>query len=128
MTVVAAFQAPHVDYVAPMVYPSHWNRGEYGIADPNRDPYGIVKASLADFKASVASTGRPLVPWLQDFDDGVHYGDAEHWVCGDHAVSKWLLTGTTTLGEQISVRGCDLFDLSPDGKIRRKDSYWKITS
>lgn len=25
----------------------------------------------------------------------VHYGDDEHWLCGDHAVSKWLLTGTT---------------------------------
>jgi ketosteroid isomerase-like protein len=58
----------------------------------------------------------------------VHYGDDEHWLCGDHAISKWLLTGTTTSGEKICVRGCDLFDLSPDGKIRRKDSYWKIVT
>jgi hypothetical protein len=56
----------------------------------------------------------------------VHYGDDDHWVCGDHAVSTWLLTGTTTSDEKICVRGCDLFDLSPDGRIRRKDSYWKI--
>jgi ketosteroid isomerase-like protein len=56
----------------------------------------------------------------------VHYGDDEHWTCGEHAVSKWLLTGTTTSGEQIRVRGCDLFDVSPEGKIQRKDSYWKI--
>lgn len=58
----------------------------------------------------------------------VHYGDDEHWVCGQHAVSKWLLTGTTTEGEPVRVRGCDLFDLSDDGRIRRKDSYWKIVS
>jgi ketosteroid isomerase-like protein len=58
----------------------------------------------------------------------VHYGEDEHWVCGEHAVSKWLLTGTTTAGEKIRVRGCDLFDLAPDGKIQRKDSYWKIVS
>jgi ketosteroid isomerase-like protein len=58
----------------------------------------------------------------------VHYGDDEHWSCGDHAVSRWLLTGTTTTGEQIRVRGCDLFDLAPDGAIRRKDSYWKIVT
>ena len=56
----------------------------------------------------------------------VHYGDDEHWVCGEHAVSRWLLTGTTTTGEQIRVRGCDLFDVAPDGRIRRKDSYWKL--
>jgi ketosteroid isomerase-like protein len=56
----------------------------------------------------------------------VHYGEDEHWVCGGHAVSRWLLTGTSTSGEAVCVRGCDLFDLAPDGRIRRKDSYWKI--
>jgi ketosteroid isomerase-like protein len=58
----------------------------------------------------------------------VRYSDAEHWVCGDHAVSTWLLTGTTTAGDSVSVRGCDLFDLAGDGTIRRKDSYWKIVT
>ena len=56
----------------------------------------------------------------------VHYGEDEHWTCGDHAVSRWLLTGTSTAGEEVRVRGCDLFDLAEDGRIRRKDSYWKI--
>jgi hypothetical protein len=58
----------------------------------------------------------------------VHYGDDEHWVCGDRGVSRWLLTGTTTLGERVEVRGCDLFDLADDGRITRKDSYWKLVS
>ena len=56
----------------------------------------------------------------------VHYSNDEHWTCGDHAVSKWLLTGTATDGQRIAVRGCDLFDLDVDGKVLRKDSYWKI--
>jgi ketosteroid isomerase-like protein len=56
----------------------------------------------------------------------VHYGEDEHWTCGDHAVSRWLLTGTSTSGEKVRVRGCDLFDVADDGRIRRKDSYWKI--
>lgn len=56
----------------------------------------------------------------------VHYSQAEHWACGDHAVSRWLLTGTSPTGQRVTVRGCDLFDLAADGRIRRKDSYWKI--
>ena len=56
----------------------------------------------------------------------VHYADDEHWVCGDRGVSRWLLTGTTPEGQQVRVRGCDLFDLAPDGRILRKDAYWKI--
>ncbi len=55
----------------------------------------------------------------------VHYSQDQHWRSGDHAVSRWLLTGTTVSGEHIRVNGCDLFDLAPDGRIRRKDSYWK---
>lgn len=56
----------------------------------------------------------------------VRYADDEHWVFDGHGVSRWLLTGTTTDGEQVRVRGCDLLDLDEDGLIRRKDSYWKI--
>lgn len=55
----------------------------------------------------------------------VHYGEDRHMVCGNRGVSEWLLTGTTTAGERIEVRGCDLFEFR-DGLIVRKDSYWKI--
>lgn len=69
--------APHVDYVAPMLYPSHWNSGEYGVSNPNAQPYDIIFRSLADFNAQVAGTGAKVIPWLQDFSLGVNYGDAE---------------------------------------------------
>lgn len=55
----------------------------------------------------------------------VHYGEDRHWVAGDRGCSEWLLTGTTTAGERIAVRGCDLFEFRGD-KIVGKDSYWKI--
>lgn len=55
----------------------------------------------------------------------VHYGEDRHWVCDDRGVSEWLLTGTTTSGLRLAVRGCDLFEFR-DGKVVRKDSYWKI--
>jgi ketosteroid isomerase-like protein len=56
----------------------------------------------------------------------VHYGDAEHFACGNRGVSEWTLSGTTTDGERIEVRGCDLWTFGADSKISRKDSFWKI--
>jgi ketosteroid isomerase-like protein len=55
----------------------------------------------------------------------VRYGDDRHWVAGERGCSEWLLTGTTTEGQPIAVRGCDLFEFR-DNEIIRKDSYWKI--
>ncbi len=55
----------------------------------------------------------------------VHYGEDTHWVCGDRGASEWLLTGTKKSGEHVAVRGCDLFEFR-NGKIVRKDSYWKM--
>ena len=66
-----------VDYVAPMVYPSHWGPGEYGVANPNGEPYAITRRSLADFAAKTKFTGARVVPWLQDFSLGWDYGPAE---------------------------------------------------
>ena len=56
----------------------------------------------------------------------VRYDDARHFVCGDRGVSEWTLRGTQATGEAIEVRGCDLFEFSSDGKVSRKDSFWKI--
>lgn len=55
----------------------------------------------------------------------VHYGDDQHWVCEDFGVSEWTLTGTSLSGQPIEVRGVDLLEFA-DGKITRKDSFWKI--
>ena len=55
----------------------------------------------------------------------IEYTDARHFASGDRGVSEWTIRGTTASGEPIEVRGCDLFEFS-DGKISRKDSYWKI--
>src|SRR5262245_56452841 len=55
----------------------------------------------------------------------VHYSDDRHWISGNMVVSEWLLTGTTPEGVSVRVRGCDHYEFR-DGKIVRKDSYWKI--
>ena len=55
----------------------------------------------------------------------VQYSHDRHWVSGDMGVSEWLLTGTTPDGRLVRVRGCDHWEFR-DGKVIRKDSYWKI--
>jgi ketosteroid isomerase-like protein len=55
----------------------------------------------------------------------VHYADLEHFVSGNCGMSRWLLTGTKRNGEKVKVRGCDFYTFQ-NGRVVRKDSYWKI--
>ena len=55
----------------------------------------------------------------------VRYREDAHFVDGDRGASEWTLSGTTTDGERIEVRGCDLWTMR-DGRIVKKDSFWKI--
>jgi ketosteroid isomerase-like protein len=55
----------------------------------------------------------------------VRYTDDTHFVAGDRGVSEWLLSGTTTDGVRIEVRGCDIWTFRGD-KIALKNSFWKI--
>jgi hypothetical protein len=87
--------ARNVDYIAPMVYPSHWGPGEYNVASPNSQPYDIVFRSLADFRKQTRGTGARVVPWLQDFSLGVAYGPAEVraqiQAAARRGIDEWLL-------------------------------------
>ena len=68
---------------------------------------------------------RGLAARFQGIPD-VHYGDDEHFACRTRGASEWTISGTTVEGERIEVRGCDLWTFGLDGKIVRKDSFWKI--
>jgi hypothetical protein len=63
----------YVDAVYPMVYPSHYNPGEYGISDPNAVPGETVDRSLQDFQRALEGRKARLTPWLQDFSLGRTY-------------------------------------------------------
>ncbi|MDP8957713.1 MAG: putative glycoside hydrolase [Actinomycetota bacterium] len=90
----------HVDYIAPMLYPSHWNPGEYGVADPNSQPYDIVYRSLVDLQEQMAGTEATVVAWLQDFSLGVEYGvpevQAQIQAAHDVGVEDFLLWDAAT--------------------------------
>lgn len=62
-------------------------------------------------------SGIPDIRYLRD----------EHFVDGDRGASEWTLSGTTNAGQRIEVQGCDLWTLR-DGRVARKDSYWKIVT
>lgn len=53
------------DVLSPMLYPSHFHKGEYSVPNPNEQPYDIVKRSLDDYRMRVPN--KNIRPWLQDF-------------------------------------------------------------
>ena len=55
----------------------------------------------------------------------IRYQQDAQFVDGDRGTSEWTLSGATTEGQRIEVRGCDLWTFR-DGKVAKKDSYWKI--
>ncbi|MEO8194324.1 MAG: putative glycoside hydrolase [Gemmatimonadales bacterium] len=70
-----------VDVVLPMVYPSHYPRGSFGIAHPNADPYNIIHTAISRGRVrteAMGLKGQRVRPWLQAFTLGPpKYGAAE---------------------------------------------------
>jgi hypothetical protein len=67
-----------VDYICPMVYPSHYGPGNYGFQNPNAYPYEVVKSALLDGLKKSQDSPVIIRPWLQDFNLGKPvYGAAE---------------------------------------------------
>lgn len=70
--------ARRVDYISPMVYPSHYSPGNFGLVNPNARPYETVFNSMMQGRAKVPDL--PITvhrPWIQDFSLGLRYGKAE---------------------------------------------------
>ncbi|HST25756.1 MAG TPA: putative glycoside hydrolase [Gaiellaceae bacterium] len=63
-----------LDAIYPMVYPSHYNPGEFNIIEPEAFPYATVAHSLRDFNNQTRGEKVRIVPWLQDFSLKVNYG------------------------------------------------------
>jgi len=73
---VLEYVSPYFNYIAPMVYPSHYPRGFQGYQNVNEHPYDIVKFSMdmgSERLLAASSTPSKLRPWLQDNDYPVHY-------------------------------------------------------
>lgn len=67
---------PYFDFIAPMVYPSHYPTNFNGYKNPAAKPYEIIQISMSKAveRAKLATTSPlKLRPWLQDFDLGADY-------------------------------------------------------
>ena len=66
--------SPYVDVVLPMVYPSHYPRGSFGIDRPNADPYNVLKKALEPTRVRDGALGitraEHVRPWVQAFTIG----------------------------------------------------------
>lgn len=68
------------DALLPMVYPSHYARGSYGIVHPNASPYETVKTALEHGvrRSAGIENGARIIAWLQDFTLGAPRYDASY--------------------------------------------------
>ena len=100
----------YFDYVAPMVYPSHYAPGTFGFSNPAANPGAVIKEAMlgaitiADEVAS--STGQStstvrakLRPWYQDFDMGATY-------------TAEMVRAQITAGEKLGISSWMLWDPS----------------
>jgi hypothetical protein len=86
------------DALLPMIYPSHFAKGSYGIPSPNADPYRTVKTALdyAVRRSSKIAGSAAIRPWLQDFTLGrPSYGAeevrAQIQATYDAGLTEWIL-------------------------------------
>lgn len=87
--------SPLADVLLPMVYPSHYRPGAYGIPHPNAQPYAVVRRALEDALARSGPSGARVRPYLQAFSIfGVRY-TAHHLreqirAAEDLGVTEWI--------------------------------------
>lgn len=69
-----AEMASNLDYICPMVYPSHYYSGAYGIEVPDADPYETIyaasSASARELEAIPEESRAHVRLWLQSFTAG----------------------------------------------------------
>ncbi|MFL5733877.1 MAG: putative glycoside hydrolase [Chloroflexia bacterium] len=83
---VFEYLVDHTDYVAPMIYPSHFSYGEQGCNKPAQCAYKLVKKSGEYAAQRFEGKKAKYRPWLEDFD----------WPGADYTSP-----GTTKVAEQI---------------------------
>ncbi len=80
--------AEQLDYICPMIYPSHYGPGNFGIEYPDTQPYDTILNALNGSRELLAASAKEdapqavVRPWLQDFtasylEHYIKYGDEQ---------------------------------------------------
>jgi ketosteroid isomerase-like protein len=111
--ILAGFNAHDLDAIL-----SHFAEDSVFESPRGPEPWGRRFEGIDEVRRGLASRfeGMPDVSY-----EG--HGD---FVDGDRGVSEWTIRGTTTGGEAVEVRGCDIWTFTADGRIAVKNSFWKI--
>lgn len=126
---------PYFDFIAPMVYPSHYPNNYLGLGNPNDHPYTIVKhamaagverlrstsTTVAGFTHERLGTTTPAVyrkpaygpehlrTWIQDFDYGGDYDAADVrtqiQASYDAGVRDWMVWAPSNIYTRAALRG-----------------------
>ena len=67
---------PHFDFIAPMIYPSHYPKGYQGFKNPAEKPYDVVSIAMKKGVERAVALGMDATkfrPWIQDFNMGATY-------------------------------------------------------
>lgn len=126
--------APYFDFIAPMVYPSHYPNGAFGYGNPNNYPYEIVHyamkrgrermesktTSVEGFLHERIGTSTPAVyskpvydgshlrTWIQDFDYGGDYDAADVraqiQASVDAGVDSWMIWAPSNIYTKTALK------------------------
>ena len=84
--------AQYADYVYPMMYPSHYYPGHYGLKNPNAEPYKVINFGLRDAMARLELNYAKLRPYLQDFSKyGPHEVGEQIRALRKNLLHSWVL-------------------------------------
>jgi len=89
---------PYFDFIAPMVYPSHYPPGSSGYKNPSLYPYEIINKALVSAIVRTKNAKENISkirPWLQDFNLGATYTEEmikdEMKAVYDNGLNSWML-------------------------------------
>ncbi|MDO8509830.1 MAG: putative glycoside hydrolase [bacterium] len=63
-----------VDYISPMMYPSHYGAGHLGLKNPSSDPGKVINNGMNLGQKWFTDARAEVRPWLQAFNIGAVYG------------------------------------------------------
>jgi hypothetical protein len=127
--------APYFDFIAPMVYPSHYPKNAFGYQNPNDYPYEIVYHAMKTGVNRMLSSTTPMMgflhtrigtstpavyqkpvytadkfrTWIQDFDYGGDYDAADVRIqiqaSVDAGVHSWMIWAPSNIYTAAALEG-----------------------